>query len=154
MGGRRGQNYRNLGVRKWPIYRFLLYSSVYIFWAERSAPGPPILDPFLTKVQPICGEWHFYRGRFWGSESVKFLQKSAKFQKIYENGPPGPPDPKLTIFDIFDPPMAYQILTTFWAIYERHFSTPKSIIFNQFITTSIFDIFGTNFSSIFNAKFQ
>jgi hypothetical protein len=141
MGGRRGQNYRNLGVRKWPIYRFLLYSSVYIFRSERSAPGPPIFDPFLTKVQPICGEWHFYRGRFLGSESVKFLQKSAKFQKIYENGPPGPPDPKLTIFDIFDPPMAYQILTTFWAIYRGSFLGHFLTIFDVKFSSSISDVF-------------
>jgi hypothetical protein len=103
-----GQKSSKFGVPKCHFYRFLLYSSVYDFRSERSAPGPPIFDRFLTKVQPICGEWHFYRGRFWGSESGKFLQKVTKFQKIYKIAPPGPPDPKKSIFDILDPPMANQ----------------------------------------------
>jgi hypothetical protein len=64
-----------------PDFRFLLYSSVYIFRSERSAPRPPkkwhFRTPILRKAQPICGEWHFYRalfgGRFWGRKVGELL---------------------------------------------------------------------------------
>jgi hypothetical protein len=128
------------GVPKCAKSRFLLYSSVYDFRSERSAPGPPILDPFLRKVQPICGEWHFYRGHLWGSKSVTKLQKSAKFQKIYKYTPPDPPGPKKSIFDDFGPPHGISNFSVFWgrfwAIYNGTFDPPFWTIYSTQFSTS------------------
>jgi hypothetical protein len=120
--GSPGSKLLKIGHFLTPENRFLLYSSVYIFRSERSAPGPPILDPFFEKAQPICGEWTFYRGRFWGSETGKFLQKSAKFQKIYKKDPPGPPRRFLTFLATPGPPHGDEILAIFWSILRGSFS--------------------------------
>jgi hypothetical protein len=62
-----------------------------------------------------------FGGRFWGSKVGELLQKSAKFQKIYENGVPDPPTQKSRFLTIFDPPMAYQFLTHFGTIFKGSF---------------------------------
>jgi hypothetical protein len=130
-----------------PENRFLLYSSVYIFRSERSAPGPPIFDHFWKKVQPICGEWTFYRGHLWGSKIGKFLQKSAKFQKIYKKDPPGPPRSNLIDFGHFRPPHGTSILTIFGVDFHQFITSLFDPHFGQFIATQFFDIFNTKFTS-------
>jgi hypothetical protein len=90
-GGRSPGSNLSKNVTFWdPDFRFLLYSSVYIFRSERSAPRGPKKWPFLKKAQPICGEWRFYRADLWGRKWGEFLQKSDKFQKIYVLGSRSP----------------------------------------------------------------
>jgi hypothetical protein len=120
--------------------------------------GPPPVHRFWThfwqKYSLFVGNDIFIGVVFGGPKVWSFCKKVRNFKKFMKMAPRDPPTQNWRFLTFSTPPMAYQILTTFWAIYERHFSTPKSIIFNQFITTSIFDIFGTNFGTIFNAKFQ
>jgi hypothetical protein len=116
-----------------PHNRCLLYSSVYIFRSERSAPRPPILGRFLKKVQPICGEWTFYKGHLWGSKIGKFLQKSGKFQKIYVFGSGVPeveiyrflslltPPSKINFRPLFIKFITGQFWVDFWWFLTSHF---------------------------------
>jgi hypothetical protein len=48
-----------------------------------------------------------------GSEKCEFLQKSAKFQKIYNLTPPDPPGRFWSIFDDFRPPHGVSIFEHF-----------------------------------------
>jgi hypothetical protein len=163
MGGRRVKNYRKLGVPKCAKSRFLLYSSVYIFRSERSAPRPPkkwhFWPPHWSKstaylwgmvfsIGPFLGV--DFGGRKWGS----FCRKLQNFKKFIIMTPPDPPGQKWSILAIFDPPMACQILATFGSIYTPPFLIIFSLFFGQFITHRFLTFISNIFDQFLPSNFK
>jgi hypothetical protein len=147
----------------WPPKTENCYIVVSTFFGPSGPPSdPPKSDffwpPLDEKYRRFCGEWHFYRtiyrGRFWGSKSGEFLQKSAKFQKIPFLGVRVPEVEIYRFFIILDPPMANQFLTFF----SSKFDPPKSIVFSvifwSFITTPFYQFISSLFWSIFSHNFK
>jgi hypothetical protein len=137
----------------------LLYSSVYIFRSERSALRPPkkwhFWPPHWSKSTGVfVGNGIFYRGPFWGSilgsEKWKFLQKSAKFQKILFLGVRVPEVEIYRFLTILDPPHGNQFWALFGTIYNGSFLGRFSSIFNHpfssFITNTFWIIFWHHFN--------
>jgi hypothetical protein len=124
-----------------PQNRFLLYSSVYIFRSERSALRPPkkwhFSTPHWSKSTAYLWGMGFPIGPFLGVENGgrkvgSFCRKLQNFKKFRFGGPGSP----RSIFDDFDPPAAYQILSTFGSF------------FDQFILGHFWSIFNNNFINL------
>jgi hypothetical protein len=135
----RGWKIDKIGPLLTPQNRNLLYSSVYIFRSERSALRPPkkwhFWPPHWSKSTAYLWGMTFsigpflgvdFGGRKWGS----FCRKVQNFKKFRFGGPGSP----RSIFDDFDPPVAYQILTTFGSIFVKFIRGHFWVNFRQFLT--------------------
>jgi hypothetical protein len=127
---------------------------VSTFFGPSGPPSdPPKSDifrpPSEQKYRRFCWVWEIYRanlwGRFWGSKSEEFLQKSAKFQKIPFLGVRVPEVEIYRFLTILDPPMANQILATFGSIYNHPILIIFKSLFNQFINAPFWSYFSINF---------
>jgi hypothetical protein len=110
---RRGQNYWNLGVRKWPKSRNLLYSSVYDFRSERSAPRPPkkwqFWPPHWSKSTAYLWVMGFPIGPFMGVDfggrkGGSFCKKLQNFKKFIKTGSRTPRPKKVDFWSFWTPP--------------------------------------------------
>jgi hypothetical protein len=138
VGGRRGEIYRKLGVPKCPKSRFLLYSSVYDFRSERSAPRPPkkwhFWPPLWSKRTDYLWGMAFSIGPFlgvdfWGRKWGSFCRKLQKLKKIHKFAPRVPKTKKVDFLWFSTPPWHINFRALLEQIIICHFG----IFFNKIL---------------------